>query len=580
MINNFKDPYCQKVLPLIYDDSLSYYETVCKLIAHVNKIGDVVNSLDNIQGIDMSKIYFFDKIEDITYFANTVKCGLLVINNGKINKIPNDVVFSDGINILFVCGILDGNFSIHGKIISDNKQIFTLTSNVKINKNKNPIGFPEYYGAITNNISIDNSMYINKCIENFTITKLSAGDYYISNTIKINTDHKSLIGEKINQEYSLTETNGSRIIQINNERTAINIGDGTANGITTINVENLSVLNFEPVYSSITSGITIDGARAVKLNNITVSNFKLGYNLGYVTLSYIENCRYLNNRSSVDNNTCSGINITLKKGTTLGISSIVSVYLIKNDIHYNNYNANNIGIYCNGTGGLADLFIDKNNFYGCATGISINSNDDNKLQQNIWIKNNTIDNCVDGVKLKGNLKINIISNWVSCTKELDNITKHGILLDSISGDGSVICCENNIKLADSNDLENNYGIRVLNCTGIICTNNNVFNFTNPVYWSATKDSKINAMCVNYKSNKDKYACILEQCTNVVCEVGVSGGNKYQGVQLLHSVYCMVLTNLLRTSNITGGKVVINATPVTAQDIYKQLESGNTICGSI
>ena len=24
--------YCQKVLPLVYDDSLSYYETICKVV--------------------------------------------------------------------------------------------------------------------------------------------------------------------------------------------------------------------------------------------------------------------------------------------------------------------------------------------------------------------------------------------------------------------------------------------------------------------------------------------------------------------------------------------------------------------
>ena len=30
--------WCQKVLPLVYDDSLSYYEILCKIVEYVNKM--------------------------------------------------------------------------------------------------------------------------------------------------------------------------------------------------------------------------------------------------------------------------------------------------------------------------------------------------------------------------------------------------------------------------------------------------------------------------------------------------------------------------------------------------------------
>ena len=30
--------FCQKVLPLVYDDSLSYYEVLCKAISKMNEI--------------------------------------------------------------------------------------------------------------------------------------------------------------------------------------------------------------------------------------------------------------------------------------------------------------------------------------------------------------------------------------------------------------------------------------------------------------------------------------------------------------------------------------------------------------
>lgn len=32
--------WCQKVLPLVYDNSLSYYETVCKVVKYINDLID------------------------------------------------------------------------------------------------------------------------------------------------------------------------------------------------------------------------------------------------------------------------------------------------------------------------------------------------------------------------------------------------------------------------------------------------------------------------------------------------------------------------------------------------------------
>ena len=44
--------WCQKVLPLVYDNSLSYYETLCKIVDYINDLiaQDKVFS-DDIQGL-------------------------------------------------------------------------------------------------------------------------------------------------------------------------------------------------------------------------------------------------------------------------------------------------------------------------------------------------------------------------------------------------------------------------------------------------------------------------------------------------------------------------------------------------
>ena len=43
----FDNCYCQKVLPIAYDNSLSYYEVLCILTEKINQIIDIINETDN-----------------------------------------------------------------------------------------------------------------------------------------------------------------------------------------------------------------------------------------------------------------------------------------------------------------------------------------------------------------------------------------------------------------------------------------------------------------------------------------------------------------------------------------------------
>lgn len=44
--------WCQKVLPLVYDDSLSYYELLCKVVNYLN---DVISNVDGLK-VDIDKL--------------------------------------------------------------------------------------------------------------------------------------------------------------------------------------------------------------------------------------------------------------------------------------------------------------------------------------------------------------------------------------------------------------------------------------------------------------------------------------------------------------------------------------------
>lgn len=45
--------WCQSVLPLVYDDSLSYYEVLCRVVNYINKLIDsdkeIVNDIDGLK---------------------------------------------------------------------------------------------------------------------------------------------------------------------------------------------------------------------------------------------------------------------------------------------------------------------------------------------------------------------------------------------------------------------------------------------------------------------------------------------------------------------------------------------------
>lgn len=60
-IDNIPYYRCQKILPSAYDDSLSYYENLCKLTSKMNEIIDDIN--EGFEALISQKIdEFFNKI--------------------------------------------------------------------------------------------------------------------------------------------------------------------------------------------------------------------------------------------------------------------------------------------------------------------------------------------------------------------------------------------------------------------------------------------------------------------------------------------------------------------------------------
>ena len=71
--------WCYKVLPLVYDDSLSYYEVLCKVVDYINKL------------IEQDK-EFGNEIEGIKNDITTIQKWINNFNTGYAEKIIKDAI--------------------------------------------------------------------------------------------------------------------------------------------------------------------------------------------------------------------------------------------------------------------------------------------------------------------------------------------------------------------------------------------------------------------------------------------------------------------------------------------------------
>lgn len=92
--------WCQKVLPLVYDDSLSYYEVLCKLTDYINDMID--NNTTLISDVEQLKQEMSVVQEWIKNFDTTVIEELV---NEYIGKAVKNVVFGISSSGYFVASI-------------------------------------------------------------------------------------------------------------------------------------------------------------------------------------------------------------------------------------------------------------------------------------------------------------------------------------------------------------------------------------------------------------------------------------------------------------------------------------------
>ena len=106
-MNNYKDLtefkfWCQKVLPLVYDDSLSYYEVLCKIVDYINNI------IENDKAMAKKLSEHDTSINKLNELTASIKQELDDIKNGK----------SEGLYINALKNYIDNNLeAIVGRIV-------------------------------------------------------------------------------------------------------------------------------------------------------------------------------------------------------------------------------------------------------------------------------------------------------------------------------------------------------------------------------------------------------------------------------------------------------------------------------
>lgn len=133
--------WCQKVLPLVYDDSLSYYEFLCKVCDKVNEIISAQNKTNN-------------ELSNLTANLKSIINDILKewLNNGKLAEILNDSLADFWVNPLWFGAKFDG-------VTDDSEAIQKAINlgNTKFPKNKNT-----YIGTIVK-IPSDRIIDLNWC---------------------------------------------------------------------------------------------------------------------------------------------------------------------------------------------------------------------------------------------------------------------------------------------------------------------------------------------------------------------------------------------------------------------------------
>ena len=232
--------WCQKVLPLVYDDSLSYYELLCKVVDYLNK---TMQDVETLHG-DVTNLH--TAYEQLQSYVNNYFSTLDV--QEEINKKLDEM-------------------SKNGELLELFQKFFSFYVT------------PQIYGAKGDGVN-DDTEYIKQALNSGLVVVLPIGTYLISETIEVTSD-KTILG--CGSENTIITSNGSCPV--------LNV-TGTNNTLKNFKVSgrtNRSILS-KPKYGINVNYTGSDGADSSnKFININIYFFETGIEISNSSRSCVFN---------------------------------------------------------------------------------------------------------------------------------------------------------------------------------------------------------------------------------------------------------------------------------------------------
>lgn len=473
----------------------------------------------------------------LTFIGNNEK--IVVIDDNY--NFASDIIIPKNVTLYFENGKInsENNVTINGIIKSDLNYIFNVSGTLTLNTSLNSVGYPEWFGAKTNDSTINNENAINKCIDIFPTTILQAGTYYTNDTIYVIKGNKTIKG--INKNATIMIKNNLKEVML----------VGSINKPNTVN----------------------DFNRNICIKNITITrntldwvNNSIGLHCQYTLDSLIENinsnehanCFYINGTVFTKFNKCKAFCSTLSTGDTTRIAT----GFILNGL-------DNIGL----AGNNASLYIeDCNTSFG---GIIYTGSKGMDIRSNYGVADLYIDKFETafsfiGIELAGGNT----GNDIYITKcVIDAFKEHGIYIHDFNNIGNINLSDNYVAPSGDAVSPSNFGIRISNYSGNMSLSNNQIiceSSTNCLPLFITNSSNINSIS-NMISEAGRGSTILNSSNIKVMDIYK---NKFVQNSYEPAINCTTVNKCYIAPNInciqdyiqggvylTGSKNEINVTQI-------------------
>ena len=456
--------------------------------------------------------------------------------------------------------------TINGSITAGRYPIFIGNGNLVINGETNPVGYPEWFGAVADGIR-DCTNAIQKCIDTFTITEFSKGSYLVSDTIKVKVSNKTLKGVGI-------WNGGSNIVCNNSSTTILQLGTDTQPSqinsfLQDIRVENINITRTSTNWSNGSVGISCRWILRSNLIDVMSQQSSIPFLIRGCVYTRFVRCTAFSATLADGDTTRQYCGFRLTANTSIGAAGgNASLYFescssTTGGVIY----PQSWSVQCYGDYGVADIYIDKLEANGVNYGIVFVNNNGRNSGHDVIITNCVLDAIgLTGIDLQGFTfgTVTVANNYIALGSP--GLTTSGNTQSCINLVGCVNISISNNQLIGSVATESAViGIIIGSSHLINCVGNNIYEMVYSHLLNGSLLCTLQDNCFN-SQRSTQYLVNIESGTKykIACNVHSKGQN---GVRLNSGVSeCEIDTTCIDQTDISN-RVIIGGNVPTSNGYF-------------